>query len=120
MRRSATVACVPGLALLLVGCGGGSKLPGDPRAGKDAFIAAGCGACHTFTPAGTSGQVGPNLDRALKGRNAAFVRESILAPDLKVEKGFSPGVMPNNFGRKLSDHQISDIVKFLLESPRPD
>ena len=40
-----------------------------PAAGKKVFVDAGCGACHTFTPAGTTGKVGPNLD------NLADLRE---------------------------------------------
>ena len=33
---------------------------GNP--GEAVFTTAGCGACHTFTPAGTDAQVGPSLD----------------------------------------------------------
>jgi mono/diheme cytochrome c family protein len=117
MTRPTILASLVGLALLLAGCdgsdGAAEKLPGNTSAGKDGFIAAGCGACHTFTPAGTSGQVGPNLDRSLEGKDAAFLRESIVAPNLKVAEGFRRNVMPSNFARRLSDRQITDIVKFL-------
>ena len=35
---------------------------GDATAGKAVFTSAGCAACHTFKPAGSTGKVGPNLD----------------------------------------------------------
>src|SRR6266511_2110252 len=35
--------------------------------GKGVFLSAGCGACHTFTAAGTRATVGLNLDRTLTG-----------------------------------------------------
>jgi mono/diheme cytochrome c family protein len=37
---------------------------GNPAQGKSVFASNGCGACHTFKPAGSSGSVGPNLDSA--------------------------------------------------------
>ena len=42
------------------GDGGGAA--GDSEAGKAVFASAGCGGCHTLEDAGSSGQVGPNLD----------------------------------------------------------
>src|SRR5215211_1523140 len=44
---------------------GGGDTGGSTSGGEDGaavFQSAGCGSCHTFTPAGASGQVGPNLD----------------------------------------------------------
>src|SRR5476649_907954 len=35
---------------------------GDPVAGKAVFASAGCGGCHTLKAAGSTGNVGPNLD----------------------------------------------------------
>jgi mono/diheme cytochrome c family protein len=43
-------------ALALAGCGAGG-----PQTPKQLFGAA-CGPCHTLADAGTSGQIGPNLD----------------------------------------------------------
>ena len=42
---------------------------GDPAAGKAVFASAGCAACHTFTPAGSTGTVGPNLDKLAERRS---------------------------------------------------
>jgi mono/diheme cytochrome c family protein len=89
---------------------------GSPQAGKAVFASAGCGACHTFTPAGASGTVGPNLDEALKGKDPAFVHESIVDPNAEITSGYSAGVMPQNFGQQLSQKQLDDLVAFLTSS----
>ena len=44
--------------------GSGSTLTGDPANGEKIFASAGCGGCHTLEAAGSSGNVGPNLDDA--------------------------------------------------------
>jgi mono/diheme cytochrome c family protein len=90
--------------------------PGSPQAGRAVFVASGCGACHTFTAAGASGTVGPNLDQALKGKDAAFIHESIVDPNKEITSGYSAGVMPQNFGQQLSEKQLDDLVAFLTSS----
>jgi mono/diheme cytochrome c family protein len=50
-----------GLGLLIAGCGG-SGSP-DVDRGRNLFIA-NCGTCHTLAQAGTSANIGPNLDAA--------------------------------------------------------
>ena len=74
---------------------------GDPAAGKAVFVSSGCGACHTFTPAGTTGKIGPNLDNLADYAKAAnqgsledFVHESIVDPGAYVAPGYS-NVMPS-------------------------
>ena len=42
--------------------GGGGGGGGGTAQGKQVFASAGCGGCHTLKDAGTSGNVGPNLD----------------------------------------------------------
>ena len=86
---------------------------GDATAGKALFEAQGCAACHAFSAAGSSGSVGPNLDEALKGKDAAFVRESIVDPNKEIAKGYPPSVMPQDFGQKLTAEQLDDLVAFL-------
>ena len=88
---------------------------GDAAAGKAVFSAQGCGTCHTFAPASATGKVGPDLDTALKGKDAEFVRESIVDPNKEITSGFQPNVMPQNFGQTLSPKQIDDLVAFLLQ-----
>jgi cytochrome c oxidase subunit 2 len=96
---------------------GGSA--GGADAGKAVFTSAGCGACHAFTPAGTTAAVGPNLDNvAVDAKKAgedpaAFVRESIVAPNKVVASGYQPNQMPGNFGDSLSAKEIDALVAYL-------
>ena len=90
---------------------------GDPAAGKTAFAAQGCGGCHTFSAAGTSASVGPDLDEAVQGKDSEFVRESIVDPNKEVTSGYAPNIMPQDFGQKLTPKQLDDLVAFLLQSP---
>lgn len=85
----------------------------QPVSGEAAFTEAGCGACHTFGPAGTTAQIGPSLDD-LPG-DEEFVRESIVEPDAEIAQGFQPGVMPKTFGESLSDEQLDALVQYLLQ-----
>jgi mono/diheme cytochrome c family protein len=86
---------------------------GDPAAGKEVFLAQGCGACHTFSAAASAGTVGPNLDEALKGKDAAFIRESIVDPNKVIASGYTANVMPQDFGQTLAPKQIDDLVAFV-------
>jgi mono/diheme cytochrome c family protein len=86
---------------------------GDPAAGKAIFASAGCGTCHTLQDAGANGTVGPNLDDVLKGKDPAFIRESIVDPNAEIAEGFAPGVMPQTFGDQFDDKQLSDLVAYL-------
>jgi mono/diheme cytochrome c family protein len=88
--------------------------PGSAAAGRAVFASAGCGACHTFSAAGTSGTVGPDLDEALQGKDAEFIRQSIVDPNAQITQGYSAGVMPQNFGQELSPKQLDDLVAFLM------
>lgn len=89
---------------------------GDPAAGKTVFAAQGCGGCHTFSAAGTNASVGPDLDEAVQGKEPEFVRESIVDPNKEITSGFAPNIMPQDFGQKLSQKQLDDLVAFLLQS----
>ena len=99
---------------------------GNAAAGKAVFAANGCASCHTFKPAGANGTIGPDLDSApaqdAKADNnmalAAFVKESIINPDAYIAKGFSKGLMPTNFGTKLSSSQLNDLVAFILSGTK--
>jgi len=90
--------------------------------GIPAFSANGCGACHTLTAAGTNGKVGPDLDKLKSYASTAgkpleaFVHESIVDPNAYVEKGFSPGVMPD-FSH-LPPTTVDALVAFLAQSAK--
>jgi len=135
VRRLVTIAA---LALVAAGCGGKTVAPlpstvvgtvakeaappkGNAAAGKPIFASAGCGGCHTYTPAGTKASVGPDLDKlaqyakqANQGTLEDFTRESIVNPGAYVQSGFQ-NVMPTTFGQSLKPQQISDLVAFLTQ-----
>jgi cytochrome c oxidase subunit 2 len=87
------------------------------------FSSAGCAGCHAFTPANSTGAIGPNLNNltadAAKyggGETAAqYVRESITDPGKVVVSGYSNGVMPATFGTSLTSAQIDALVTYLLK-----
>jgi cytochrome c553 len=91
---------------------------GDAAAGKQVYATSGCGGCHTFKPAGSTGKTGPDLDKLAAFAETAgkpldeFVHESIVSPDAYVEQGFPEGVMPAWSG---DDKQLADLVAFLTE-----
>jgi cytochrome c oxidase subunit 2 len=101
------------------GGGGGAAAAVDAKqlftSGDADTGATACATCHTLADAGAKGQVGPDLDKVLKGKDAAFIKESILDPDKVIAPGFQPGVMPPNFGDTLSSEQVDALVKYLSE-----
>jgi mono/diheme cytochrome c family protein len=81
----------------------GAATEGDPANGKKVFASAGCGGCHTFSAAGSTGTVGPNLDEASVDFDAAVQQ---------VKNG--GGGMPA-FGDRLSDQEIADVAAFVTQ-----
>jgi len=98
---------------------GGSAPAVDAKAlftqGETQTGATACGGCHKLADAGTAGGVGPDLDTVLKGKDEAFIRESIVDPDAEIAKGFDKGIMPANFGKLLSRPELDALVKYLEE-----
>jgi cytochrome c oxidase subunit 2 len=96
--------------------GGGSE---TSALGKETFASAGCGGCHTFAPAGTDAQVGPDLDNLAADAQAAgepvadYVRQSIVDPNAVIAKGYQPGVMPETFGDTLKPDELDALVAYL-------
>jgi mono/diheme cytochrome c family protein len=138
MARSFTLALVALALALAGGCGGGDTvtpepenvegsvaqetLPsfegGDPEAGRQVFTETAqptCGSCHTFGPADTDADVGPNLDDSLGGDSPETVYTNIIDPDEEVTEGFSDQLMPEDYGEKLEEQQLVDLVAFLTQ-----
>jgi mono/diheme cytochrome c family protein len=98
-----------------------------PAAGKQVFTGiGGCAACHTLAAAGSTGTVGPNLDtrlradcalpasKPLRGTTLAeCIKNAIIKPYAYIPSGYSSGVMPPNFGTKLTASEITALVNFL-------
>jgi cytochrome c oxidase subunit 2 len=102
--------------------GGGGAAGGAAVDAKQLFTAGdadtgatACGSCHALADAGTTGTTGPDLDKTLKGKDAAFIKESILDPNKQIAPGYQPGIMPPNFGDTLSPQQVDALVKYLSE-----
>jgi mono/diheme cytochrome c family protein len=128
MRRSALIAILLVLTVGLAGCGGGeevsptpetvegtlpeattqespgSDLEGDAAAGEAVYAENGCGGCHTLEAAGSSGNIGPNLDDSQPDLELAIDRVTNGA-----------GAMPA-FGDQLEPQQIADVAAFVVES----
>lgn len=81
----------------------------------------GCTACHS--PEGNI-SVGPTW-KGLYGKvetlaggvkvkvDEAYLRESIVAPNAAVVEGFQPGIMPQDFGQKLSAEQVRALIAYI-------
>jgi len=127
MRR---LALVP-LVLALAGCGAEGVTHPLPQTvvgkltlaapGKGIFTAQGCNSCHTYKPAGSTGTIGPDLDKLAqyakqaKQPLAAFTKQSIVDPGAYVQPGYPKGVMPATYGKALSAEQITQLVDFLTK-----
>jgi len=82
--------------------GGGET--GDAANGKAVFASAGCGSCHTYSKAGSSGSIGPNLDD---------LAPSFATVERQVTNG--GGAMPS-FKDQLSEQEIRDVAAFVSGS----
>ena len=132
MRRGALIAGCAVALLTLAGCGSEGTVTPTPETvvgtvqaeapGKAIFVAQGCGACHTFGPAGpdANGQIGPDLDKLpeyAKAANqplAAFTHESIVDPEKYIQKGYPKGVMPKSYAA-LPASDLTALVDFLTK-----
>jgi cytochrome c551/c552 len=78
----------------------------------------GCVACHRL---GVASKIAPSFegiaDRAASRRfplsASAYIYESITHPTAYVVEDFQPA-MPQNFSERLSDHELGDIIAYLL------
>jgi mono/diheme cytochrome c family protein len=86
------------------GGGGGGGGEGDAAAGKEVFASAGCGSCHTFADAGTTGTVGPDLDQS---------SADVAAAEAQIRSG--GGGMPP-FEGQLSDEEIANVAAYVVET----
>jgi cytochrome c oxidase subunit 2 len=101
-------------------------------AGKTVFTGtAGCSGCHTLAAAGSTGTVGPDLDTKLKAdcasaasktaRGASLqqcIQTAITDPYKYLPSGYSAGIMPSNFGKRLTSDQIQALVNFMASAAK--
>ena len=86
------------------GAAGGTRETGGEIDGAAVFTEAGCGSCHTFEAAGSTGTIGPNLDEAAASTELAVER---------VTEGM--GAMPA-FGDQLSPEQIRAVAEYVSQT----
>lgn len=89
----------------------------------------GCVGCHNLAldqTADSRGPVGPNMknlyERAgsvVPGEDAqTYVHNSIVNPNAHLAEGYITGLMPQNFGERMSEEEISSLVDWLLDPNR--
>jgi cytochrome c oxidase subunit 2 len=100
--------------------GGGKAAAGPP--GLAVFQQNGCGSCHRFKPAGSTGTIGPDLDnlkaeaaKAHRGSLATFIQESIVTPQAYLAPGYSDD-MPHIFGTQIPADKLKQLVQYLSGS----
>lgn len=101
--------------------GAASDVPDEPAAtaavdGAAVFMDTGCAGCHTLADAGSTATTGPDLDAALKGQDADFIRTSIVDPNQDIAEGYPPAVMPQNYESELSPEELDALVEYLVET----
>jgi mono/diheme cytochrome c family protein len=132
MRRGALTAAFAVSVLALAGCGSEGIKEAKPQTvvgtvqqaspGKAIFLSQGCGACHTYGPAGpaANGKIGPDLDKLAQYAKVAkqpldaFVHESIVDPNKYIQPGFPKGVMPESY-KSLPPDDVTALVDFLTK-----
>lgn len=110
------------LASLIVACSEGN-VDAEPLSQQEAdgkrIFRGSCSSCHS-----TSGEtviVGPSLagiaTRAAtqeEGLNAhEYILSSIMKPDVYIVEGYKSGVMPSDYGLKLSGEEVDNLVRYL-------
>jgi cytochrome c oxidase subunit 2 len=124
MRTQAIVMTPAAFAKWLHGQSSAVASPNSSVAGAAVFKNNACGACHTLKAAGTTGKVGPDLDKLAAEAQAAgqplqdFVRQSIVDPNAYVPKGYAKNVMPATFGTALSKQELDALVQYLISSSK--
>src|SRR6476660_2019563 len=112
----------PAAAGQTAGGGQSPQLTGDAlgaqlfTAGKPDVGAIGCGSCHTMKAAGTTGTIGPNLDKELAADPASATRESIVDPNKEIVSGYSANVMPTNYRTALTRQELDALVNYVYQN----
>ena len=89
--------------------------------GKSLAHRFGCAACHSSDGRPANGPTwrglygkGETLADGTKMRvDEAYLHESIVDPDANIVKGFAAGLMPKDFGQKLSRSDIQAIIDYI-------
>ncbi len=83
-----------------------------PAGGRALFLEMGCGSCHRFADAGSTGTIGPDLDERLASHDRASLSATIVSPAGVGGTAFT--VMPDNFGERMDARELDALVGYLL------
>ena len=72
-------------------------------------------ASATRLEAGTGSGVGPNLDDDLVGKDAAYIKQSIIDPNAVIAQGYPSGVMPQDFEQQIPGKDLDALVQYILD-----
>ncbi len=98
---------------------GGAATGGNAsnEAGAPVFASNGCGSCHTFKAANSTGTTGPDLNEYLApDDDKAGIEEMIVDPNAEIAEGYSANVMPTNYGQSISEGELQQLVQFLIKN----
>ena len=91
-------------------------LSSEATEGQAIFDESGCSGCHTLAAAGSTADIGPDLDEALPQLTPEEIETAIVDPDKELAEGFGAGIMPDTFEESLDQNQLDALVSFLTES----
>jgi cytochrome c551/c552 len=87
------------------------------EAGAQVFASNGCGSCHTFKAADSSGTTGPDLNEYLApDDDKTGIEEMIVDPNSEIAEGYSANVMPTSYGQSISKGELEQLVQFLINN----
>jgi mono/diheme cytochrome c family protein len=87
--------------------------------GAQVFANDGCGSCHTFKAASSTGTTGPDLNEYLApDDDKAGIEEMIVDPNAELAEGYSANVMPQTYGQSIPKSELEQLVQFLIENSR--
>ena len=106
-RLAAAVGILLGVVVVPSGCGGGAPAaPANASPGERVFDQTGCGSCHTLAAAGSTGTVGPKLNR--RSLEAATVERWVRT---------GGGGMPR-YQQQLTNSQLQQVATFVARASR--
>jgi cytochrome c2 len=107
-----------------------ANLPdGDVDRGEDLANTLGCAGCHILSATGPAwmpdgGQLGIGQRASTRFEEegysgtattaAQYLFESVVLPNAYIEDGYDSGIMPDNFGDRLSPQDMADLIAYML------
>ncbi len=97
--------------------------PESGAKGRELFNQNGCNACHALSDAQAMGAIGPNLDHIgtqaegqVPGQSAEdYLRLAIVKPNDYVAPGNMADIMPQDYGLRIPEQDLAELVKYLME-----